>query len=239
MLHDGDKHAAGQPWALPERRLPAAAAHAAVTVAQRGLWGASGVGGVVWDSGVALAALVARGALPGVGSVAKRAVIELGAGTGAVGLAAAASGARRVVLTDAACATGLLAANAAANARACAGCEVAVVEADSGRAGAVATAAAGCDLVLAADCVYEGNEGDTDGAFVGALDEALHGARVADAVLVFQQRRAGMEGMAERFLARVAREFRVEAPETVLSPEHREAGLSVLWIRPRALPGSC
>ena len=143
------------------------------------------------------------------------------------------------MLTDAARATGLLAANAAANARACAGCEVAVVEADWARAGAVAAAAAGCDLVLAADCVYEGDEGDTDGAFAAALGEALHGARVPDAVVVFQQRRAGMAGMAERFLARVAREFRVEeVPETVLSPEHRGAGLSVLWIRPHAPPDS-
>ncbi|NWH81896.1 MT21D methyltransferase, partial [Piaya cayana] len=54
-----------------------------------------GEGGVVWDAALVLAKFLERGAPP----LARRRVLELGAGTGAVGIMAAALGAN-VTLTD-------------------------------------------------------------------------------------------------------------------------------------------
>lgn len=59
-----------------------------------------GTGLTVWDGAVVLSKFLETEANAGACRIAGRTVLELGAGTGVVGLAAAALGAQRVILTD-------------------------------------------------------------------------------------------------------------------------------------------
>ena len=225
-----------RPWnhLTQERRVLSS-----LSVEQEGVWGSSGVGGVVWDSAVVLAALIEHDALPGVGSVSGRHVLELGSGTGYAGLAAAARGAASVVLTDLPRTVALTRANVARNASRIGACAVSVAEADWCRAGDVAALAAGCDLVLAADCVYlgdgEGEGESTAGPFADALHEALNGAKVPAAVVVYKRLRTGQQALAQGFLSALSARFVVdEVPESALAEAHRTVGIHVLALRPMA-----
>ena len=54
-------------------------------------------------------------------------------------------------------------------------CNLQVVEADWDVEGSVSRATRGCDVVLAADCVYEGDDGFSTGyLLIDAIEEALH-----------------------------------------------------------------
>ena len=115
-----------------------------------------GTGTMVWECGIVLARLFAtrhgRRALASGGSV-----VELGAGTGIAGLAAAAAGATRVLLTDLPSVVTLLAANAARNAAALGDCALDVCSLDWTR-DAMHERAVGMDLVIGADLVYHSSQ---------------------------------------------------------------------------------
>lgn len=113
---------------------------------------AFGIAHQVWPASRALAAFAAAGAFSG------RSVLELGAGCGLVGLAAAAAGANRVVLTDSSAAVERVALNIAANggvvSRAAGGasgrCVAAVLE--WGTSGGFDLGE--FDVIVASDCTY-------------------------------------------------------------------------------------
>ena len=126
-------------------------------------------GGTVWRGGARLArALADDAALRTL--IAGRRVLELGAGTGVGGLACAALGARSVVLTDLPRNVELLRANAFRNRGHTLGCDVAAVPLAWGdRHGALAAAAAGVDVVLAADVCYREDAVEPLAATIGVL----------------------------------------------------------------------
>ena len=104
--------------------------------------------------------------------------------------------------------------------------------------GSVASVAQGCDLVLAADCVYEGDDGDTSSSFLAALEEALYTASVPHAIVVYKRKRLFQLELAEGFLATALLRFEVvEISELSLVLEHRDLGVHVLHLRPRAGAG--
>ena len=51
----------------------------------------------------------------------------------------------------------------------------------------VAAAASGCDVVMLADCVYDGPAGDTGASVIGALHEALDDAHVPLAIIAYKR----------------------------------------------------
>ena len=122
-----------------------------------------GTGTMVWECGIVLARLFAtrhgRRALAGGGSV-----VELGAGTGIAGLAAADLGAAEIVLTDAEIDGAVT--NAARHS-----VEIAVRTLAWGDAAALAALRPPFDLVLAADVVYPASDGA-----IGPLLATLSGA---------------------------------------------------------------
>ena len=193
----------------------------------------------MWDSAIVLARLIECEALPSVGSVEGLKVVELGCGTGAAGLAAAACGARSVVLTDQTGALDVARENARENSAAFGECAVSIVEANWAVEGAVAAAASGCDVCIAADCVYEG-EGEAEeliAMFLSALEEAIDTARVPHTIICYKRRRANQQELAGKFLRRCARRFLVdEVTESSLAAEHQGAGLHVLHLRARPRP---
>mmetsp|Transcript_60053 Transcript_60053/g.82238 ORF Transcript_60053/g.82238 Transcript_60053/m.82238 type:complete len:253 (-) Transcript_60053:380-1138(-) len=235
----GSSSAPEPTWSLKQRQvLPT------LSVGQQGVYGCYGVGGVVWDSAIVLSHLISTESLPfpsGTGgccegSIAGKRVIELGSGTGAVGLAAAACGAESVVLTDQAKTLELTEANLRANSDACRGCAVSIREADWDVAGHVAAASRGCDICLAADCVYEGDwESDLGVSFLGALREAFQGPNgVTYAVVAYKRFRSGQHGISERFLTDAMRAFVVEeVDEAALLPAHQGTGIHVICVRAR------
>ncbi|KAJ3584755.1 hypothetical protein NHX12_015250 [Muraenolepis orangiensis] len=109
-------------------------------------WAGSGVAAVVWDAAVVLCLYLEMGQV----EVSGRQVLELGAGTGLVGIVAALLGAQ-VTLTDRAPALALLSANAAANVAA--DRAVTVSELTWGE-GLERFPAGGYSVVLGADIVY-------------------------------------------------------------------------------------
>ncbi|KAH8118521.1 putative methyltransferase-domain-containing protein [Phellopilus nigrolimitatus] len=106
-----------------------------------------GCGGLAWPAGEVLARYIAR---RGVNALAHKSVIELGSGTGLVGLVAGALGARRVCITDQAPLLDIMQANVHLNKLAE---RVDVLEYNWG-ASKPEGLPAHVDLVLAADCVY-------------------------------------------------------------------------------------
>lgn len=142
-------------WRFPPRRGAGA-----------GAAGRSGTSGMVWECGVVLAKYLesARPAALRVAIAEHKVVVELGAGTGVAGLAAAALGAR-VVLTDVRAALPLLDANARANAGA--------VEAAGGR-----VEAAELEWEAAADAAAEEEGVGSAEAEAAAVGSAVGSARL-------------------------------------------------------------
>lgn len=113
-----------------------------------------GTGLTIWDGAVVLAKYLERMAEEQApGSVAGKTVLELGAGTGVVGLAAAAAGATTVYLTDLAYTLNNTAGNAAANAAALGDADVRTAELDWTRP-ALPPGLAHVDVIVAADVVW-------------------------------------------------------------------------------------
>ena len=158
--------------------------------------GAGTTGGVLWGTALAAAHLLcsARDAFWS----RRRTVLELGSGTGVLGLAAAARGCD-VTLTDQRALLPLLRRNAEANARviAAAGGRARAAELDWSRAESAALAAAlAPDLVLCSDLVY----GNDYLPLLGLLDElASRASKPLDILWGFEERsdRYPSPGLAE------------------------------------------
>ena len=133
------------------------------------------VAGQLWVGGAALGHKLLRDGLPvGGGPV----VVELGAGTGFVGLVAAVVGARRVVLTDRDAVVRRLRATIEQNAPVLQSVDVSAAPLTWGDASAAeACCPEGCDLVVLADCLY-------------SLDPSTQGALMASLVAVARRRDA-------------------------------------------------
>jgi hypothetical protein len=111
------------------------------------------VAGQLWTAGAALGGWLLDGNLP----AGKPVVVEVGSGTGAAGLAAAAAGASQVVLTDRPAAVPRLTQSIARNAPMLRALDTVAVAAplEWGDVGmARACCPDGCDVVLACDCLY-------------------------------------------------------------------------------------
>ena len=111
------------------------------------------IAGQIWGAGYALGEMLLRDGLP-----ERPEVVEVGSGTGIAGLAAAAAGASRVVLTDLPGGVPLLNATIQRNAEGVEGAAVLAASLEWGddAAAAAACGPSGCDLVLAADVLYSG-----------------------------------------------------------------------------------
>ena len=178
------------------------------------LW-ESGSGAVVWEAAsAAIAHLDATYATAGL--VGKRCV-ELGSGSGLCGLACAALGAERTILTDLPEALPLLRSNAAASAWASV---VDVRELCWGDA-AAAAGCTGADLVVCVDCVYQPEHYEALAATLQALDARRY-------LVAWVERGRGEEAL----LARLQPSF---ACEPIVS----DGGTRLLWatLRGAATPG--
>ena len=185
--------------------------------------GAGTTGGVLW--GTALAAshwlCSARAAF----WARRRTVLELGSGTGVLGLAAAARGCD-VTLTDQRALLPLLRRNAEANARviAAAGGRARAAELDWSRAESAALAAAlAPDLVLCSDLVY----GNDYLPLLGLLDElASRASKPLDILWGFEERsdRAGLSLRrgGHRFLRRGRHRAAIQAAAVAANTRSRE-----------------
>ncbi|CAK0826739.1 unnamed protein product [Prorocentrum cordatum] len=160
-------------------------------------------GGLVWPSAHALSAhLCARPEL-----VRGRRVVELGAGTGLVGLVAAALGAEEVVLTDLPSALPLLQENVTRNASACGG-RARTATLSWGAAGAedvLRSLGGRCHVVIGCEIVYQHDEVTS-----AALAETMSLLAGADGICLFAYEfREGLLGDFE-FFDRVNERFNVE-----------------------------
>lgn len=213
----------------------------------------------VWPAAEALAALVTTKYAPRVRRAQQ--VVELGAGTGACGLAAASAGARAVALTDKALALPVLQRNAAAN-RSLGAIRVFVLEwsCTAERRGLYPELPSGSDLLLAADCLNPIYGEEHARALAATIAALLHRSlRLSDATdpiaLVAQTSRGGgepgkeagkrMGGEAEGIFLQSAAEFglvvqRVEllgGVEDAADAGAQEVGhaqIQVFEARPRA-----
>mmetsp|Transcript_50765 Transcript_50765/g.94544 ORF Transcript_50765/g.94544 Transcript_50765/m.94544 type:complete len:189 (+) Transcript_50765:95-661(+) len=178
-----------------------------------------------------------RKKLPGIpnGSVRGLNVLELGCGTGAGGLAAAVYGASSVVLTDLPNTLDIARDNVRRNiTNIDESCRVTVAEANWNVKGSVASAARGVDLVIAADCVYEGEHGMTTDSFLNALEEAL--APGTKGVVVYKKLRAGMQQRVVYFERAMQLRFLVtEVSISELPRELQSLGISVLGVQANPL----
>jgi predicted nicotinamide N-methyase len=201
----------------------------------------------VWECGIVLGALLDHwhaGRVPSgspllsLPNLRGLRVVELGAGSGIAGLAAAACGAH-VTLTDLPPVLPLLRTNAALNA--------AAIERSGGTADVcacawedaheLAAARQGCDLVLAADVLYQ-----RDGAQLDALCAALaaltaptperpHGASV---LLVHKERHAELDAAVPEAMRARARLALTPVPYAHHHPEYRSTSIKV-WLAVRCV----
>ena len=175
--------------------------------------------GQLWVGGAALAHALSQPEFPF--SVAGKTVVEIGSGTGAVGLAAAVAGASVVVLTDRPAVLPRLRAgiqrNQAALDAASATVTAASLEWGDARA-AEASCPEGCELVLAADCLYQSSAE----AQAALRDSFVSLARPRDAIIIhcFEERNA--EGVTATWRAglaagglRLVQETLLDAPPAI------------------------
>jgi predicted nicotinamide N-methyase len=127
---------------------------ASLTLMQRPIVQASDLGNAVWEGAVQLTRLLERRVRDGAMPLAQMRVLELGAGVGLVGLAAAVLGSPHVVLTDMRNIVPLLQHNAALNAAACSGATVVCRDLDWTDDPLPDLGGNGFDLIVAADCIY-------------------------------------------------------------------------------------
>jgi hypothetical protein len=173
--------------------------------------------GQVWGAGAALARHLLENGLPG-HDPRSLVVVEVGSGTGVAGLAAALAGARRTVLTDMPDVVDSLQAQVRLNEELLGDAVVEAVGLEWGDAAAAEAACEdGCDLVLAADCLYSG-----DPAVHQALRETMVAlAKVRDAPIlhayeerwqsIFELWRSGREAGG----LRVVHETTLEPPPSI------------------------
>ncbi|XP_068446430.1 protein N-lysine methyltransferase METTL21A [Clinocottus analis] len=158
-------------------------------------WKKLGVAAVVWDAAVVMCMYLEMGRL----EVKGREVIELGAGTGLVGIVAALMGAK-VTITDRAPALDFMSANVKANLPPDSQGSVVVSELSWGE-GLERYPAGGFDLVLGADIVY------LEDTFVPLLQTLEHLCSDATAVLLACKIRYKRD---TNFLGMLKERFRVE-----------------------------
>jgi predicted nicotinamide N-methyase len=228
---DGSAHSTGSlginfvQASLPEFKVTLPASGVILPVKQEL---SSGLGAVVWQCGVALSQLIdLHPAL-----VRGKAVLELGSGTGLVGIVAAVSGAASTILTDLPELQTLLADN-------CALCATACEQGDLPNRVVIADFTWGterpqplrgkCDVVIVSDALYDER---IFPLFLHAIKEVLG----QDTVLLmsYKKRLASREIAFFTELAEVL-QMRV-APKEALDPELQEAG--VYLIRATRRPDS-
>lgn len=173
--------------------------------------------GQVWGAGAALGRHLLESGLPG-HDPRSMVVVEVGAGTGVAGIAAALAGAGRTVLTDLPAVVPSLDAQIKRNEDALGEADVVACGLSWGdEAAAEAACEDGCDLVLAADCLYTG-----DPAVHAALRATMVAlARVRDAPVwhayeerwpaIFELWRDGRESGG----LRLVREITLDAPPSI------------------------
>ena len=154
----------------------ALACHGTTTVGPLTLQCDGTIEGQVWSAGAVLGHLLLKEGLPD-----RPDVVEVGSGTGIAGLAAAAAGASSVVLTDLPSAVPRLRSAIAMNSGVLSSAEVSAMALEWGDSSAMRAAApSGCDLVLAADCLYS-----AEPAVLDSLRHTLSGlARPRDAKIM-------------------------------------------------------
>lgn len=174
--------------------------HATLTLLQRPIVQASDLGNAVWEGAVQLARLIERRVQAGTLQLRQMRVLEIGAGVGLVGLALAALGAQRVVLTDMRNIVPLLQRNAELNAAVCGGAvEVRDLDWTDDPLPDLGT----FDLIVAADCIYVHSPLD-------ALVSVLERYSIPQTTILFTYEKHDPIS-AERFLALAgARHFRVD-----------------------------
>jgi len=187
-----------------------------------------GIGGVVWDSGVALARLL--GARPGL--TRGRAVLDLGCGTGVAGLAAAGVGeAAMVHLSDLPDLSALARRNIAA-AGPLLPCPVAFLPYSWGDAVDARALAAPYGVVICADCMY-------DAACLPALELALSQVAGPETTLVLAYKRR-IDGRERPCFERLSQTWDLELlPRTDFVPagaERKFNDIHLLLGRHRAPP---
>jgi predicted nicotinamide N-methyase len=127
---------------------------ATLTLLQRPIVQASDLGNAVWEGAVQLTRLLERRVQERTMALDKMRVLELGAGVGLVGLAAAVLGSPHVVLTDMRNIVPLLQRNAELNAAACGDNAVVVCRDLDWTDDPLPDLGSEFDLIVAADCIY-------------------------------------------------------------------------------------
>ena len=185
----------------------------------------TGNGASVWDAALALGAYLEQPAIRAELCTGKR-LFEVGAGTGFVGLCAAALGAGSVVLADRRCALPLLRKNVAlVNAKlpheraVCAVAELEWGDAEQ----AAAAAEKGLDVVIVSDCVHWPE------LFAPLIDSlvALAGEQRRGAVVLisYEERNAVVE---DEFFEQLRRRFDVRAvPAALQAEDYRDPSIFI------------
>jgi tetratricopeptide (TPR) repeat protein len=167
----------------------------------------------VWEAGIVLSRWLARGAAAGAPELATRRVLDLGAGTGVAGLAAASLGAR-VTLSDVEESLPLLRRNADANApllATCGGAVDAVTCCSWERPPAELADVTRWEVLLAADCVYSDAQLSPFVALVARLMRRDRPGGAPDALLLAHKDRDA--GVTAALLAALAAEAGLSVDE--------------------------
>eukprot|EP01051_Picozoa_sp_SAG22_P004314 SAG22_NODE_228_length_14619_cov_4.604132_2_plen_282_part_00 len=188
-----------------------------------GSW-AGGNGATIWDAGLAMAAFLA---LVADKYVRGKTVVDVGSGTGFVGLVAAALGARAVALTDRLCALPLIKKNVAVNTPVLEGAvgpqQLAAVQLDWGDTAAAAELR-GAETIIVSDCVWASCSALFP-ALVATIEALTMGTAGCVVLLAYERRTPAVEA---RFFELLTEKFEVlEVPAARQAADYVDADLQL------------